>query len=338
MSLSLTRARFAVSVAAVAAAVPLRARADTTKVKLAFFADDTEKTWTSVIKLFVDNVNREAKGAVEIDPFLNGALGRALPDQPQMVLDGVADIAFVIPGVTPGRFADNGVMELPGLFRTLRESSLVYTRMVAANRLRGFENYDVIGSIGTAPFSVHSKTKVTTLADLRGLRIRTTNATEAQTLRALGAIPVLMPINDVPEAIGRGTIDAATVWPGPIFDFGIDKVTKYDYFIAFGFSPLNVLMNKKVFSDLPKAGQDTIRKYSGEWFAETYIKAFPLDQLTARLVNDKSRTVTFPPESEFAAAQVAFKSVYDAWLIKDPRNPDLLKEVQAEVARVRATR
>ncbi|HEY5348784.1 MAG TPA: TRAP transporter substrate-binding protein DctP [Candidatus Lustribacter sp.] len=211
--------------------------------------------------------------------------------------------------------------------------------MIAANRLRGFENYDVIGAIGTPPFSVHSKTKVTSLADLRGLRVRTTNATEAQTLKELGAIPVLMPVNEVPEAIGRGTIDAATVHPGPLFDFGINRVTKYDYFIRFGFSPLNVLMNKKVFDGLPKPGQDTIRKYSGEWFANTYIKGYSAytDSLMARLKADSTRTVTFPTPADDAAAQAAFKPVFEAWLAKDSRNPQLLKDVRAEIVRVRSS-
>jgi TRAP-type C4-dicarboxylate transport system substrate-binding protein len=340
MTAVLSRARFAQLLAASVAALPIAASADVAKIKLAFFSDETEMTWVTVIKPFLENANRQGAGVIDITPFTSGALGRALPDQPQMVTDGVADIAFCIPGVTPGRFADNGVMELPGLFRNLREASLVYTRMIAANRLRGFEDYDVIGAIGTPPFSVHSRAKVTTLADLRGLRIRTTNATEAQTLKNLGAIPVLMPVNEVPEAIGRGTIDAATVHPGPLFDFGINRVTKYDYFIGFGVSPLNLLMNKTVFSGLPKSGQDAIRKYSGEWFVNTYADGYDkyTDELMARLKSDKTRVVTFPKPDELAAAQAAFKPVFDGWLAKDPRNPALLDFVRSELVRVRANR
>jgi TRAP-type transport system periplasmic protein len=338
MTTTFSRRRFSELLAGAIVAVPLAASADATKVKLAFFADETEMTWVTVIKPFYTSVNAQAKGVVEIVPYTSGALGRALPDQPQMVLDGVADMAFCIPGVTPGRFADNGVIELPGLFRNLREASLVYSRMIAANRLRGFQDYYVVGAIGTPPFSVHSRSKVTTLADLRGLRIRTTNATEAQTLKQLGAIPVLMPVNEVPEAIGRGTIDAATVHPGPLFDFGINHVTKYDYFIGFGVSPLNVLMNRKVFDGLPKSGQDAIRKFSGELFVNTYAAGYDkyTDELMARLKNDPSRVVTFPTPAETAQAQVAFKPVIDEWTAKDPRNPALLQEVQAELTRVRA--
>jgi len=340
MTRSLPRREFVGLLGAAAVAAPIAARADAQKLKLSFFTDETEMTWVTVIKPFVDNVNREAKGIIEIVPYTSGALGRALPDQPQMLLDGVADIAFCIPGVTPGRFPDNGVMELPGLFRSLRESSLVYTGMTSGGKLRGFENYDVIGAIGTPPFSVHSRSKVTTLSDLRGLRIRTTNATEAQTLKQLGAIPVLMPVNEVTEAIGRGTIDAATVHPGPLFDFGINRVTKYDYFIAFGFSPLNLLMNKKVFDAVPPAGQNIIRKYSGTWFANTYIKGYDVytDGLMAKLKSDPNRVVTFPPPAELAAAEVAFKPVFDDYLAKDPHNADLLKDVRAELAGIRSTK
>ena len=79
MTQRMTRASFSVLLAAAALAQPLAVRAaDPVKLKLAFFADDTEMTWVTVIKPFVDNVNRDAKGTIEIDPFLNGALGRAL--------------------------------------------------------------------------------------------------------------------------------------------------------------------------------------------------------------------------------------------------------------------
>ena len=49
---------------------------------------------------------------MRIEAYPNGALGKALPAQPQMILDGVADIAFVNPALVPGRFPDDQVFEL----------------------------------------------------------------------------------------------------------------------------------------------------------------------------------------------------------------------------------
>ena len=77
------------------------------------FSSDKEMKWVKTIKPWMEAVNAAGKGIIEIDGYPNGALGRALPQQSQIVLNDVADIAFVIPGVTPGRYPDNDVIICP---------------------------------------------------------------------------------------------------------------------------------------------------------------------------------------------------------------------------------
>ncbi len=311
--------------------------ADPIHLKLAFFGPDTEMTYVTTLKPFADAVNKDAAGLLVIDTYPNGALGRSLPNQPQMVLDGVADIAFAIPGNTPGRFPDDVVAELPGMFRDLREATLAWTRLMATEDLRGFKDYVVLGALGTAPFSIHTRTAIKGLSDLRGLKIRTTNATEGAALRALGAVPVLMPVNEVPEAVGRGTIDGTTVHPVPMFDFGLNRVTRYDYFVRLGISPLVVLMNRQKFDSLPKDAQAVLMKHSGEAMAALYIKGYGgySDELTAKLKADTQRHVIFPTPQEEAAAQAAFKPWIDEWQAKDPRNAELYKKLTDIIAQIR---
>ena len=291
------------------------AYAEPIKLKLAMFSSDTEMTWVTTIKPWADAINKDGKGIIEIDGYPNGALGRALPQQSQIVLDGVADIAFVIPGVTPGRFPDNEVMDLPGLFRDSREATLVYTRLMTKRVLKGFENYFVVGAMGTIPFEINSKTKITSLAELSGKKIRTTNASQAATIKQLGAVPVLIPVPEIPEAIGRGTIDGATEFPGPLFDFGIDRVTKYDYFLPVGISSLTLLMNKQKFDSLPKEAQDLIRKYSGEWLAKQFIIGYGkyVEDLLAKMKADTTRVMVQPTKGDLATAEIAFERVIADW-------------------------
>jgi TRAP-type C4-dicarboxylate transport system substrate-binding protein len=332
------RARAVSVIVTVFVALAPAAQADPVKLKLAMFSADTEMTWVTSLKPWADAVNNAAKGAIVIDEYPNGALGKALPQQAQMVLDGVADIAFVIPGVSPGRFPDNEVMDLPGLFHDLREATLVYTRVMAKGVLKGFEDYTVIGAMGTPPFEIDSRVKITALEDLKGKKIRTTNASQAATMKQLGAVPILIPVNEVPEAIGRGTIDGATEFPGPMYDFGIDRVTKYDYFLPVGISSLTVLMNRKKFDSLPSESQEIIRKHSGEWFANVFIAGYGkyVDELMARMKSDPNRVLTTPSDKELAAAQPAFDQTIADWLKKNPRNPELLQVVKDEIAKVRA--
>ena len=121
------RRRFLATAAAMPAAALLGsklARAED-HLKWAVFTPDSEVTFRTVMKPFAETVQRETKNAVVFDLFPNGALGRNPGQQPQMLLDGVADLAWVVQSYSPGRFPDTEVLELPGMFKDMRESSLV---------------------------------------------------------------------------------------------------------------------------------------------------------------------------------------------------------------------
>ena len=326
--------------AGIGLALPAIAHAQVQKLKFAVFTPDKEQTFLTVMKPFADAVNSEAAGAVEIELFPNGALGRNPLQQAQMVLDGVADIAWVIASYTPGRFQENEVFELPGQFRDLGEATTVITRLVGSGKVRGYDDFHPIGLFGTAPYSLHARAPINSIADIKGRKIRSAGAIEGETLKALGAVPIGMPVTEVPEAIARGTVDGTTSHPSPLFDFGIVRVTSSHYFTRLGVVPLAILMNKKKFDSLPKSAQDTIRKYSGDWTARRFIDNISKynDSLVKQLQADPKHTVVFPSQAELDAMQPAFKSVVDAWAARSPRNKELLALVQAEIAAVRAGR
>ena len=127
------------------------------ELKLSFFTSEKGDTYRYGVKPFVDAVNAEGKGLVTIKVYPDGALGKSLAEQPSMVLEGVADIAWIVPGQTPYRFPDNQLLELPGLFHDVREGTLVYTRLIADNALRGYQDYVVIGAYTSAPSVIHSR-------------------------------------------------------------------------------------------------------------------------------------------------------------------------------------
>ena len=314
------------------------AAAQATKLKFAVFTPDKEQTFVTVMKPFAEAVNKDAAGAVEIDLFPNGALGRSPLQQAQMVLDGVADIGWIIASYTPGRFQENEVFELPGQFRDLQEATNVFTRLVLSGKVKGYDDFHVIGLFGTAPYSLHSRNPLGTIADIKDKKIRSSGAIEGETLKALGAVPIGMPVTEVPEAISRGTVDGTTSHPSPLFDFGIARVTSYHFFTRLGIVPLAILMNKKKFDSLPKAGQDAIRKYSGEWTAARFNKGIGdyNDSLVKQLQADPKRKVVFPSQAELDSMQPAFKGVIDAWSAKSPRNKELLGLLQAEISSIRS--
>jgi TRAP-type C4-dicarboxylate transport system substrate-binding protein len=310
------------------------------ELKLAFFSSDQSMTYLAAIKPFIDVVNSEGHDQVKVILYSGGVLGRDISQQPDLVLDGKADIAFVVPGYTPARFPDNAVIELPGLFHDTREATLVYTRLIALNALKGYEDFVVIGAYESEPETIHSRLPIASIGDLKGQRIRVNNAIEAATLEKLGAIPVPMQITKVTTAISSGEIDGTAVPRTPLSDYGIKRVATNHYFLGTSGAPLALLMNRKKFDALPKPVQDIVRRYSGDWSAARFIEMYDRSdfQVSEQLKSDPDRIVIYPSPSDLKIAHAAFKAVIAEWAAQSPHDSDLLRLTEAEIARLRATR
>jgi TRAP-type C4-dicarboxylate transport system substrate-binding protein len=321
------------------ALLPAVANADPITLKLAFFSSDRSTTYLASVKPFVDAVNAEGKGLVEIVLYSGGVLGREIARQPQVVLNGEADIAFVVPGYSPERFPDNSLVELPGLFRNTREGTEVYTRLIAQNALKGYEDFVVIGAYITEPSTIHSRTPINSIDDLKGKRLRVNNPGEAVALEALGALPVQMEIIRIAAGVSSGIIDGAAVPKTPLNDYGIKRVVTNHYMLGTSGSPLALVMNRRAFEALPTPVKDLIRKYSGEWAAAQFIESYDRwDQLALeQLESDLQRNVVFPSSSDLDRAESTFRWVTANWLEEKPRHRELLQKAEDELIKLRTT-
>jgi TRAP-type C4-dicarboxylate transport system substrate-binding protein len=308
------------------------------KLKLSFFSSDNAILYNGGVKPFVDAVNSEAKGLLEIEVFFRGALGKAPAQQPQLVRDGVADLAFIVPGYTADQFPDNAAIELPGLFRDQQEASLVYTRMIAANALRGYEDFIVITAFTVEPHSIQTRRPIASLDDLKGLKIRVNNPTEAATIEKLGMQGIVMPVNQIADAIGSGAIDGAALPPAMLAEFGVGRLATYHYMIHADAPSLALVMSRAKFASLPPRAQDIIRKHSGEW-SVSQSNAF-FEEINAKsmqqLLSDPKRHVIFPSQAERIRIDAAFKEVIGEWVARQPRNPGLLNMVRLEIGKMQS--
>lgn len=87
---------------------------------------------------------------------------------------GAADLAVVVPGVTPKGFSDTAVFGLPGLFRSNEEASLVFTRLIEANALEGCGSFFVVGAYVLGGETINSRVPIAAFADLKGRTIAST--------------------------------------------------------------------------------------------------------------------------------------------------------------------
>lgn len=191
------------------------------------------------------DVTAASKGTIKIDTYPGGTLGRNPRVQVKLVLDGVADIVFFVPSYTPGRFPDNQVMELPGLINNSFESGVAIWRLYKAGLLRGYDKFKVLMLVTTHPYTMHTKSPIKRISDLKGMKVRAGGPVAGAAIRALGAVPVGMPIPTVAQNISKGIIDGTASDWNVLYAFRIVDITRYHYMGLLGTVPIGVIMNKK---------------------------------------------------------------------------------------------
>lgn len=319
------------------ALAPAAVVAEPIKLKLAYFSSDRSTTYLGGIKPFVDAVNGDASNLVQIEVAFSGTLGRDPAKQIDLVRDGTADIAFIIPGYTPALFPDEAVIELPGLFNGIREATATYNVLMAGHALRGYDDLFVIGAYATDPETIHTRPPVRSIADLKGLRIRVNNPPQGRALSALGIVPVQMPINQAAMAIGSEKLDGSTAGPAPLVEFGIARVASNHFLLKVSAVPLVLAMNRKRFDALPAPAQAVIRRFSGDWAAERYVDVFLARNSEAieSLRRDDKRTVVQPSAADLQQAGLSFHAEMTNWAQSEPRHAELLAKVQGALGQLR---
>ena len=319
--------------------LPPLAAAEPVTLKLAYFSSDRTHLYHSGAEPFVNAVNRAGRGRVKIEPYFSGRLGD-LSEQSQRVRDGTADIGYVVPPYERAAFPDASVIELPGLYRNAAEATAVFTELVRSDVMRGFKDFYVIGAFASEPETIHSRPPLTSLAELRGERVRVNNDFEAQLLAKLGAKPKFIPLNRAADAISAGQIDAAVVPPAPMIEFGIGRVASHHYLLPTSCVPQALLMNRKRFESLPSDVQATIREHSGIWFVDNYnrINEAATARVLDQLKSDSRRTVVAPSAADMKTVDTAAEAIVAAYAAKSRHNAELVEAARKVLARLRSAR
>ena len=207
-------------------------------------------------KAFAEKVKFLTDGRIEIQVFPSGQLGSGLKVS-ETVRKGVAEVGHTWMGYDWGR--DKTTVVFGGFAGSMDSERMLHWLYEAGGleMWRKFreEKFGVISMpcfIRTAEAFLHSRKAVRTLADLKGLKIRTAGAW-LEISKGLGAAPVTMPGGEVYTSLERGVIDA-TEW-GTLYEnisAGFNKIAKYVIIpgVHQPVAPFEILFNKKAWNKI----------------------------------------------------------------------------------------
>ncbi|MEM8663282.1 MAG: TRAP transporter substrate-binding protein [Pseudomonadota bacterium] len=311
--------------AAFALGLTAMASAQTT-VRVASFTPEGAVGVQNVMLPWMEAVQEELGDEVEMVPFWGGALGPSPFEQFDLVRDGVVDVAWVLPGYTPGQFPQLQVTELPFTVESAEEASVVGWRLYESGLLQGLDDVHVLTVWAPDVTNIHLTEPVESLEALDGASLRTAGATQAIFVDAIGAAPQTLGSVEANEAMQRGTIDGQLQgWTG-MRTFGGFAVSEGAYRVPLGASPFLLLMNKDLWESLAPEVQEVMMKHAGEALARRGGKAY--DTITKDIVETQGAegyVIHEASEEDLARYQDAYTAIYDRW-VEETDNGDAVLE------------
>lgn len=288
-------------------------------VKVGTFVPEKSTGVSKVIKPWMEAVAGDTSD-VKMMPFWGGTLGKNPFKQFELVQNGVADVTWVLPGYTAGQFPEMGVFELPFLFRTAEEASVVGWKMHEMGLLTGFDGVHVVGFFAAEPNALFMKKKIGSLEDIANMKVRSVGGIHASWLESLGAAPQTLSSAEMNEGLNRGTVDGAIQgWTG-MRTFKSLPLVDQAYVVPAGAIPFLLLMNEGKWNSLSEAAQTAIMAHGGAAMAKAGGDAYTDVGASIRKdVEAEGRIeIITPDEATLAKYAEAAKPVHDAWIAATP--------------------
>ena len=315
------RTALASMLAAIAAPAVLRlARADAPTVfKLHHFFSSVSSGHDKFLVPWARKVEAEAGGRIRIDIFPSMQLGGTPAQLFDQTRDGIVDLAWIVPSLTPGRFPKIEMFELPFVpARRALVSSKALEDFAAANLKDEFREVHPISFSCGDRGVLHAAQPIRTVEDVKDMKLHVQTRFAGEAMRALGAQPVPMPFGQLPMAITGhvvdGCVDPWHVVPPLRLNDMLKMHTEFSDF-SVSSTTLVLVMNQGVYDRLPRELKAVFDNNSGQPVAGL---AGAMWDLQAAAVADMAgqsgdTIVTLLPEA-VAHWRKATGSVVDIWL------------------------
>lgn len=229
-------------------------------------------------KAFADRIGTLSGGRIKVQTFPGGALGNALK-VPETVKNGVAECGHTWMGYDWGK--DPATVLFGGYAGSMDSERMLHWLYGAEGTKLQREHREATEGVismplflRTAEAFLHSRKPVKSLADLKGLKLRTAGAW-LEMSKELGAAPVTTAGGDVYPMLERGAIDA-TEW-GTLYEnisTGFHKVAKYVIIpgVHQPTAPFELVINKDAWAKLSPADQTLVEEVARSVTIDSWIK------------------------------------------------------------------
>ena len=291
---------------------------DAVTLRLHSFLPPVSNPHAKLLAPWAKKVEAESQGKLKIQIFPSMQLGGTPPQLFDQARDGVVDIIWTLPGSTPGRFPTSEVLELPFLMSGRGVVNAKVAQELANGHMQAeLKDVKLLSFWAHDAGHIHASRPVKTLADLKGLKIRSPGRLAGEGLKALGATAIGMPITQVPESLAQKVIDGAAVpWeivPAVRVHELVKNHTEITGSPALYAATFMLVMNKAKYEGLAPPLKAAIDKTTGMPFAEMAGAMWDAEAVRVReMVAKRNNAIIQLPADEKARWVKSTEPVYAA--------------------------
>jgi TRAP-type C4-dicarboxylate transport system substrate-binding protein len=293
-------------------------------IKLRYAQQNPDTGWSTVncVEPWLRQVEEATGGKVKIQSFHGQTLAKG-KDMWNAVKSGITDIGWCFHGYWPGMTPLTDVISLPALpFSTAEKGSAVLWQLYEKfpEIQKEFEDVKVLLLYTSEPYTLITREKpVKSLEDLKGMKIRMTGGPPTDMMKALGGVPMLIPMPDNYISLQKGVIDglgapweAINVWR---FHEVVDHFTQVPFPTVY----FSITMNKSKWNKLPKDVQDAIMSIGGlkgsKFWGSNFFDAMKTQTLDKLKEAGKDQNVyTLSDEERQRWIDAGGKPVWNKWV------------------------
>jgi TRAP-type C4-dicarboxylate transport system substrate-binding protein len=283
---------FALSVAA-GAVLSGGAGAQTIELKLSHFVPP-QHTFHKWATAWTEKLEKESNGRLKFTIYPNGQLVGPPNRQFDAARNGVTDIAWVLHGVTPGRYPVTELANLPFQWPGGGEADIVeMARRMTALAPKYFAaehtGLHILFMSMANPVVVYSKNPINKLDDFKGIKIRYASLANKVMLDALGATTLLIQPPESQDALNKGIAQAATFPHEAGLAYDLASVVKYAIHPGMASATFAMAMNPAKYNSLPPDLKALLDKESGVGAAVSFGTAWKDQEKHALEIETKQK-------------------------------------------------
>jgi TRAP-type C4-dicarboxylate transport system substrate-binding protein len=263
----------------------------------------------------LEELKKRSGGRITYTMYAGGALGKG-PAHFDIVKKGLSDMGYFTATWTPGRFPMSDVLSMAADVRGKEIATDIGNKMYEDVLNDEFKGVKVLELNGCISAYLWTNKPVKTLADLKGMKIRTPGGLQTSYIKALGAEPVFMPLGDVYLALETGTIDGLVTCPPLVLAFKLFEVAKYGVITTFGCVTEGVVMNERAWNKAPDDLKKIIEEVCGNPFKTTHGLDHGTYKEMMATIKGKGVATHELPQAEADAWSKRFQGVTKEWVAK----------------------